>query len=210
MQTIALSGSKPGAGKTTLAVELAVCAEHALILDLHPQRGATAWAQRRESDWPVVHPMEWEDLDDVLAEARYHGFRWVFLDTAARASPEALNAVIGAADRVLIPSRPGFADLGALRGIAESIPLDKQGAIVLNASMPFGGRIRDQLMREAFAEAGRYGLPVAPSVITERPAFSKALGMGRAVVETEPDGKAAADVLGLWAWLCEEAEALVA
>lgn len=210
MQTIALSGSKPGAGKTTLAIELAVCAQHALILDLHPRRSATAWAQRRESDWPIVHPLEWEELDDVLAEARNHGFRWVFLDTAARALPDTLNAVIGAADRVLIPSLPGFADLGALREIAEAIPMGKRGAIVLNACMPFGGRIRDQLMREAFAEAGRYGLPVASSVITERPAFSKALAAGRAVVETEPDGKAAADVLALWAWLCEEAEALVA
>ena len=36
-----------------------------------------------------------------------------------------------------------------------------------------------------------YGLPVAPTAITQRAAFAYALNDGRAVTEYEPDGKAA-------------------
>ena len=210
MQTIVLAGSKRSAGKTTLAVEMAVCAGEALILDLHPQRTATAWAGRRESDWPVVQPVEGEALGDALEAARCSGFRWVFVDTSALAHPDIISAAINAANLVLIPSRPGSLDLGTLREIVCMIPMRRESAIVLNACMPFGGAIREHLLREAFMEARRYGLPVAPCVVSERNAFSRAFVKGRSVMETEPDGKAAADVVQLWNWLANEAEVLVA
>jgi len=210
MQTIVLAGSKRSAGKTTLAIELAVCAGQALILDLHPQQTATGWALRRESDWPVVQPVDPGALVDALESARCSGFRWVFVDTSALAHPDITCAAINAANLVLIPSRPGSLDLGTLREIVSMIPRHRESAIVLNACMPFGGAIREHLLREAFLEARRYGLPVAPSVVSERNAFSRAFAKGCSVMESEPDGKAAADVVGLWNWVAKEAEALVA
>ena len=210
MQTIVLAGSKRGAGKTTLAIELAVCAGDAVILDLHPQHMATGWARRRGSDWPVVQPVETGGLVDALEAARNSKFRWVFVDTLATARPEVVAAAIEAADLVLIPSRPGSLDLTFLGEIVSVIPKEKESVIVLNGCIPFGGGIRDQLLRQAFKEALRYGLPVAPCVIAERDAFPKAFDSGRAVMESEPNSKAAADVLGLWTWLAREAEVLVA
>ena len=210
MQTIVLAGSKRSAGKTTLAVELAVCAGQALILDLHPQRIVTGWARRRESDWPVVQPVEPGALADALESARCSGFRWVFVDTSALAHPDIVGAAMNAANLVLIPSRPGSLDLGTLREIVNLIPMPRESAIVLNACMPFGGAIREHLLREAFMEARRYGLPVAPCVVSERNAFSRAFAKGSTVMESEPDGKAAADIVGLWNWLAKEADALVA
>ncbi len=210
MQTIVLAGSKRSAGKTTLAIELAVCAGQALILDLHPQQIVTGWARRRESDWPVVQPVDPEALGDALESARCSGFRWVFVDTSALAHPEIIGAAIDAANLVLIPSRPGSLDLGTLREIVSLIPRHRESAIVLNGCMPFGGAIREHLLREAFLEARRYGLPVAPCVVSERNEYSRAFNKGRAVIESEPDSKAAADVVSLWNWLAKEAEALVA
>lgn len=210
MRTIVLAGSKRSAGKTTLAVELAVCAGQALILDLHPQRIATGWARRRESDWPVVRPVEPEALGDALESARRSGFRWVFVDTSALAHPDIICAAIDAANLVLIPSRPGSLDLGTLREIVSMIPMRRESAIVLNACMPFGGAIRERLLQEAFLEARRYGLPVAPCVVSERNAFSRAFASGSSVTESEPDGKAAADITQLWDWLAHEADVLVA
>ena len=210
MQTIALAGSKRNAGKTTLAIELAVCAGHALILDVHPHHDAAAWAARRESDWPIVRPVEAEMLADELESARGSGFPWVFIDTSASAHPEIIDAAVKAADLVLIPSLPGSLNLSALREIVTLIPWDKETAIVLNACIPYGGRIRDQLLQDAFIEARRYGRPVAPCVIAERNAFPRAFASGRSVIESEPDGKAAADVVKLWSWLAKEADVLVA
>jgi len=210
VQTIVLAGSKRSAGKTTLAIELAVCAGQALILDLHPQQIVTGWARRRESDWPVVQPVDPEALVDALESARCSGFRWVFVDTSALAHPDITCAAINAANLILIPSRPGSLDLGTLREIVGMIPRHRESAIVLNACMPFGGKIREHLLRDAFMEARRYGLPVAPCVVSERNEYPKAFNRGYAVIESAPDSKAAADVVSLWNWVAKEAEALVA
>ena len=55
------------------------------------------------------------------------------------------------------------------------------------------------------AEAGdvlaSYGFPVAPVIIHERRAFSRAVASGRAVTEFEPAGKAAAEIDALWKWI---------
>jgi chromosome partitioning protein len=210
MQTIVFAGSKRGAGKTTLAIEFAVCAGHAMILDLHPHHIVTGWAQRRGSDWPVVKPVEAGGLADALESARISEIRWVFVDTSVSAHPEVTAAAIKAADLVLIPSRPGSLDLTTLCGIVSMIPKERESAIVLNACIPFGGGIRNQLLQQAFREALRYGRPVAPCVVAERNEFPRAFAKGNSVMESEPDGKAAADVVGLWHWLANEADVLVA
>ncbi len=211
MQTIALAGRKRGAGKTTLAVELSACAENALILDLDPHRKATEWAGRRALAEPVVQPAEAEVLEDALAWAREQRFRWVFIDTSAQARPDIVRTAIAAADLALIPTRSGSADLGVLGEMVRMVQTAGcASAIVLNACMPLGGGIRGQLLRQAFAEARRYGLPVSSTVVAERSAFPEAFEAGRAVVETDPDGRAAADIHALWHWLTREAQVLAA
>jgi len=211
MQTIALAGRKRGAGKTTLAIELAACAENALILDLDPHRKATEWAGHRELPEPVVQPAEAEVLDDALAWAQEQRFRWVFIDTSAQARPDIVRAAIATADLALIPTRSGSADLGVLGEMVRMVQAAGcASAIVLNACIPLGGGIRGQLLRQAFTEAQRYGLPVSPTVVAERGAFPEAFAAGRTVIETDPEGRAAADVVALWTWLTQEAQVLAA
>ena len=58
MQIIAIISQKGGAGKTTLAVNLAVAAERqdvpTVIIDLDPQASAKTWHDLRGKDAPVV------------------------------------------------------------------------------------------------------------------------------------------------------------
>ena len=58
MTTIAILSQKGGAGKTTLAINLAGAAEAAghqvVIIDLDPQASAKAWYDRRGKEHPVV------------------------------------------------------------------------------------------------------------------------------------------------------------
>ena len=211
MQTIALAGRKRGAGKTTLAVELAAYAQEALILDLDPHKEATKWAARREVAEPIVQPAEVEVLDEALAWARERRFRWVFIDTSAQARPEIVRTAMAAAHLALIPTRSGSADLGVLGEMVRMVQTAGcASAIVLNACIPIGSGIRGQLLRQAFTEAQRYGLPVSPTVVAERTAFPEAFKAGRTVLETDPEGRAAADVLALWQWLTEESQVLAA
>ena len=62
MKILAIVSEKGGAGKTTLAVNLAVAAEaHGLataIFDLDPRANSTVWGDRRETKIPAVVPAQ--------------------------------------------------------------------------------------------------------------------------------------------------------
>jgi len=55
MKTIAIIAQKGGAGKTTIAVNLAVAAGvRTALFDIDPQESAAVWADKRESEAPHV------------------------------------------------------------------------------------------------------------------------------------------------------------
>ena len=58
MKTLVIAAQKGGAGKTTLARNLAVAAaqdgQRVLVLDLDPQQSLRSWWQGRESDAPMM------------------------------------------------------------------------------------------------------------------------------------------------------------
>jgi len=58
MKTIVVAAQKGGAGKTTLARNIAVAASHdgdrVLCLDLDPQGSLRAWWESREADMPAM------------------------------------------------------------------------------------------------------------------------------------------------------------
>ena len=59
MNTIAIISQKGGAGKTTVALHLAVSSTRAgrntAIIDLDPQASAASWRDRREAALPVAN-----------------------------------------------------------------------------------------------------------------------------------------------------------
>ena len=67
MKTIAIISQKGGAGKTTVAIHLAVAAEraglNAALFDLDPQASAASWADKRNAFDMVV--MHWGDRSRV-------------------------------------------------------------------------------------------------------------------------------------------------
>src|ERR1700690_408678 len=117
MKTVAVISQKGGAGKTTLAVNLAVAAELSnvatVLIDLDPQASAKTWHDiRARKDAPFVVSAQASRLEEVLEVSRTNGAEFVIIDTAPHSEAAALAAA-RAADLVLIPCRPSILDLKA-------------------------------------------------------------------------------------------------
>ncbi len=200
MKSIVFLAQKGGSGKTTLAVNLAACAEETgeqvAIVDTDPQGSATAWVKVRQAPSPTIaSKIAPAELSRTRKLALDGGYTLLVVDTAPHAAPEAEHAV-SVADLVIIPCRPTAFDLATVRSTVAIVKaLKKPGVFVLNACPA-----RAPEVAEAQEALKFYDLPVAP-LIGERRAFSRAIATGRAVTEFEKNGKAASEVRELWGWL---------
>ena len=203
MQTVAIISQKGGAGKTTLAVHLAVEAERsglaAAIIDLDPQASATGWGDSRSQETPAVVSAQSARLGQILQAAKAGGAKLAIIDTAPHSESAALAAA-READLILIPCRPAILDL---RAISQTVDLariaGKRAAIVLNA-VP----ARGSLTNEAIEAVTSYGVGVADVHVGHRAAYVHCLTAGLTAQEFEPDGKAAREIKHLFGWMMKQ------
>jgi chromosome partitioning protein len=201
MKKIALVAQKGGVGKTTVAVNLAVAAQAAglrtVLFDLDPQESAVVWSDRRAAEAPHVEFLTERRLPEALAAAEAQGFELAIIDTPPAAGTQAYTAA-QAADLVLIPCRPSLIDLDAIRRTAQLVKSAGITAFVVFNAAPAGATT---LLEDARGIVKGAGLAVAPPVLRERSAFRAAWPLGKAVVESEPRGKAAAEISELQEWV---------
>lgn len=200
MRTIALISQKGGAGKTTLAIALAVAAERAgltsVVVDLDPQASATQWSDLREAQSPVVTPTPTVRLKSVLTAAEDGGADLSVLDTPPHAAGEALAAA-RASDFILIPCRAATADLVSIGASIDLIRIaGKTGAVVVNAAP-----VANPLTGQAIAAIAGYGMEACPIVVHQRIEHVHAFTAGLSACESAPRGKAAAEINELFEWV---------
>ena len=204
MKVIAFVTQKGGSSKTTLACFCAVAAQQAgnkvLIVDLDPQGTAESWYQDRDAPTPKLVRIASTQLPKTLNTAGESQFDVVLMDTPGRDEP-AIASAIRASDLCLIPCRPTAADMKATPQTVNTIKrLNKPTAFVLTQTPPRGYRIRE-------AEKGLSVLGmVAPVQVVMRNAYQDALAAGLGVTESEPEGKAAAEIRALWKWIDKKME----
>ena len=203
MKTIAIVSRKGGAGKTTLALHLAVVAQikgkEVAIIDLDPQASAAGWGDSRTQESPVVVSAQAARLPKVLQTASDAGADLAIIDTAPHSETAAL-AAIRCADLILIPCRPAILDLRAISDTIDLVNLAKKTAtVVLNAVPP-----RGSLADEAIEAIRDYGVSVAPIKVGQRAAFIHSLTAGLTASEYEPSCKAAKEIQQLYKWTCKQ------
>jgi chromosome partitioning protein len=203
MKTLAIISQKGGAGKTTLALHLAVAAEIAgkstAVIDLDPQASATSWKDLRQAQTPAVVSAQAARLQQVLQTAREHGAALAIIDTAPHSESAALAAA-RQSDLVLIPCRPAILDLKAIGSTVDLAKLaGKEPHVILNAVPP-----RGTLGEEAAAAILGYNVSVAPVTICHRAAYMHALNAGQTAQEYDPEGKAAEEIKVLYRWTCKQ------
>ena len=179
LKTLAIISQKGGAGKTTLALNLAAAAERlnipTVVIDLDPQASAKTWHDIRVSkEAPFVVSAQASRLEEVMEASRANGAELVIIDTAPHSESAALAAA-RAADLVLIPCRPAILDLKAIGTSADLVALAKKDAVVVLNAVPHQGNLAD----EAEEAVRSYGLVVAPVKLTQRAAYVHSLTAGQ-------------------------------
>src|SRR4051812_7098837 len=142
MKTVAIISQKGGAGKTTVAIHLAVAAEErglrAAVFDLDPQASATSWADRRQNPTPAVVAAQPPRLSNLLDQAAAQAADLVLIDSAPNADAASLAAA-RAADMILVPCRPAAFDLNAIGTTLNLAAVaGKPAWVLLNAVPPYG------------------------------------------------------------------------
>ena len=197
MHTIAVISQKGGAGKTTLAINLAVASEQAgkpaVIIDLDPQASAKSWHDNRQEKSPTVISAQASRLPELMATAKAHGAALVIIDTAPHSETASLAAA-RAADLILIPCRPGILDIRAIATSVDLAALSKTPALAVLTACPYRGTLPD----EATAAIKTYGLSVAPVQITHRSAFIHSLTASQSVLEYDRQGRGAEEIKQLY------------
>ncbi len=206
MRVFSLISQKGGAGKSTLARQLAVMAGEAgpsVLIDRDPQATTSKWWERRQRiepscPLPDLLNCEGQNLESVVGVLKRRGGA-LFIDTRpAVGEPEAEAARI--ADLVIVPVRPSPDDLEAVVDTLRILRrLDRKAVIVVNAAKTEGRAI------QARAALSRYPVPVCPHHLSDRTVYLDAAFDGRGVAEMR--GAAArdaeAEMRSVWKWVQE-------
>lgn len=201
MNIITMASRKGGAGKSTLTAHLAAFSQQAghrcVVIDADPQGSLSLWHSLRADGKPPLRSAA-RGVDRALATAMVEGYEWAFIDTAASMWVVALEA-IRAATFVLIPARPGFFDLNAVREtVATARERNKPYAVVLNAAPVKREDKEAPAVGQSRVFFDSLGIPVWSGQISQRAGYVLTLAAGASVCEVAPELLAAAEVARLW------------
>ncbi|MCC6888380.1 MAG: ParA family protein [Hyphomicrobiales bacterium] len=201
MNVITVASRKGGAGKTTLCAHLAAFARSqghkCMIVDGDPQ-GSLTLCNRLRGDAALPSASMERGIDRALAMAQVAGVEWLFIDTSPTMWVMVQEAM-RVATLVLVPARPGFLDLDAVRETVRTArERTKPYAVVFNACPVKRDEREAPAVAQSRAYFDREGVPVFAGQISQRAAFSLTLAAGASVGEADPKSLAAAEIERLW------------
>jgi chromosome partitioning protein len=192
-QVITIAQQKGGAGKTTLAIHLAVTWARAgkttAIVDIDPQGSLSEWYRQRMETLGVeatglthLQISGWRTQREVERLAKSHDV--VVIDSPPHAETDARIAV-RTANLVVVPVQPSPMDLWATRPTLELARGEKRPALLVLNRVPARGKLVDA----AAGKAMELGVPIALASLGNRIGFAAPLMEGLTLAETDPKSK---------------------
>ncbi|NNG03316.1 MAG: hypothetical protein HKM95_04360 [Inquilinus sp.] len=202
MQVLALVSTAIGSGKTTLAAHLATQAYRCdvgpvALIDADPSGSLTSWREVRNEPGPVLVEVERADIGAALASLKDESSGLVVLDTASAPDPS-IETIIGFADLVAIPVRPGQYDLKAAGATVEMLErFGRRFVFVVNGGSPSADITAESVM--ALSQHGT----VAPAIVPASSEFALRMSKGETVFESDPQGLLSEEIGRLWDFLAQ-------
>jgi chromosome partitioning protein len=197
---IAVAQRKGGAGKSTLAANLAAAfaglGERVALLDTDPQKTLAQWHAQRVGSGGKAAVLDFEAPAGWRVPATCEKLRRshdvVLLDTPPHDDTDARIA-IRSADLVLVPLQPSPADVWATGATLDLAKAEKRPVVVALNRVPAQGK----LTAEVAAELRRNGLTLLDATLGNRTGFATAFAAGLGVTEAAPRSVAADEVRAL-------------
>ena len=205
MRVLAMASQKGGSGKTTVSGHLAVQAQLAgagpvVLIDIDPQGSLSDWWNERETEFPAFAQTTVARLATDLEMLRQQGFKLAVIDTPP-AITMAIQSVIAVAELIVIPTRPSPHDL---RAVGATVDLCERAGkpliFVVNGATP-----KAKITYEAAVALSQHGT-VAPVTLHHRTDYAASMIDGRTVMEIDPGGRSAKEIVDLWQYMADRLE----
>lgn len=198
---VTIAQQKGGAGKTTMAAQLAVsyarAGKRVGLIDIDPQGSLATWYEVRKalvapdgagisfvqaSGWRLTNELDRMKRDTDL----------ILVDSPPHAETD-VRIAVRAADLIMVPMQPSPMDLWATQPTLDMAKKEKSTALVVFNRTPPKGKLVDAVRRK-IVEAD---MPVATTVLGNRVAFAASMMEGKGVAESNPRHTATKEIKAL-------------
>jgi len=213
-----IGGEKGGTGKSCLAQHLAVYFSmqdntNVILVDCDPQHSTSDWVQLRH----LQPGLSWINAVQMYGKIRYelkslqHHYDYVIVDCGAH-DAVALRSAMAVATHVLLPLQPKVRDLATIPHLSDliqncvQINPQMQVACVLNqcpvpastvpGAVP-GTAPADERVLQARTRLQAANLTVLQTQIGQHDEFDSSALKGFSVLDTQPNGAAARDIIAV-------------